>query len=389
MNLFKMYLKIARQNIGNSLLYLFIFLGVTVIFSKAAAADSNSVYEPGGVKIGIVNAGESRLAESLQICLEKTNQVSLEKNDKEKLWNELYDWNLEYIIWIPDEFMDTCVREQAPLETTSVSGSYNTAYIDQQINQFLNQAAVYAAAGFSEEETAEALENMELPEVKLLQGENGNEFPEYGFYFQYAPYLFLGALSYAIGHILLAVNARSLPRRMRASCVSVKRQILEGILAVSVIGLILWGVVMLCAFFIYGESFRGSGKVLYYALNLFALLIVCITVGFLVGTLAGNRNSLSGLANLVSLGMCFLCGVFVSIDSLSEKVLNIAKFLPVYWYETASGLLGEAGAVDSGVQIQIWMSVGIQLAFAAAFICVTLAVGRTRSQSDKIHLQPE
>ena len=53
---------------------------------------------------------------------------------------------------------------------------------------------------------------------------------------------------------------------------------------------------------------------------------------------------LTGAVNTISLGMCFLCEVFVPMELIGDNVKIVAQFLPAYWYETANNLLGATPA---------------------------------------------
>ena len=50
---------------------------------------------------------------------------------------------------IPEDFYEKCISEGKELEVTMIPGSYTGIYVDQQINSFLNNAAVYQKAGFT------------------------------------------------------------------------------------------------------------------------------------------------------------------------------------------------------------------------------------------------
>ena len=97
---------------------------------------------------------------------------------------------------------------------------------------------------------------------------------------------------------------------------------------------------------------------------------------------APRRLNAPGAVGIVgSLGMSFLCGVFVSMDILGKSVQKIAQFLPVYWYEVANNLL-KSHNTFSGTQIHtLYTCYGIQLLFALAFLSLALIAGRMRRQT--------
>lgn len=78
--------------------------------------------------------------------------------------------------------------------------------------------------------------------------------------------------------------------------------------------------------------------------------------------------------------MCFLCGVFVPMDVMDKSVLKFAQFLPVYWYEQVNDILSRHHALSPDLLGKVRMGMGIQLLFAAAFICLILVVSRYRKE---------
>ena len=67
------------------------------------------------------------------------------------------------------------------------------------------------------------------------------------FYFRYIPYLFLALLCYVMGYVLMAFKKDDIPKRMQASVISARRQSLEGLLAMFIMGGGLWGIGMAVA----------------------------------------------------------------------------------------------------------------------------------------------
>ena len=118
----------------------------------------------------------------------------------------------------------------------------------------------------------------------------------------------------------------------------------------------------------------------YYLLNSLALQAVSLSLSYLIGSMVKDTNALNGVVNIVTLGMCFLCGTFVGMDLLSSKVKQVAQFFPVYWYETVNGLLEGYGSVSGSLRTEVFQGIGIQLMFAAALVCVTLAVSKKKAQ---------
>lgn len=380
MSVFKAYMKIAKKNIGMILLYLVIFFTVTFMFQRFAGEGTQG-YTAESIPVGVIDEDGGTAAESLIDHIGKSNDVILLENDTESLQEELFYRNVDYIIRIPEGFMEKCIRGDESLKVTAVPGTYTGYYAEQQISNFINFARSYAAAGFTEEEIATVMAERTPAEVTLLDtGGNGGETPSYAFFYRYLPYLFLSLLCYVMGYILMGFRRGSLPQRMRASALPARRQNLEGLAASGVIALVLWGICTAASLTVYGRGFLGSGRAGWYLLNSFVLLTASLALAYLVGTLVKTSDALNGIVNILALGMCFLCGVFVEMDYLSGGVRKAAQFLPVYWYETVNDLLTQSTKIAGSVRTEVLEGIGIQLVFAAAFVCVTLAVSREKKQ---------
>ena len=381
MAVFKAYMKIARKNIWMILLYLGIFFCVTILFQRFVPEGAEG-YTAESVPVGIVDEDGGEAAESLINYIGRTNETILLEDDRESLQEDLFYRNVGYIVRIPEGFMEKCILGEEKIEAVTVPGTYAGYYVDQQVNSYMVYARSYAAAGFTETEIASAMAHRDKAEVTLVDfSGNAGQVPAYTFYYRYLPYLLLSVLGYVMGYILMGFRRGSLPQRMRASAVPERRQSVEGLAASLVIALALWGIGVAASVVMYGQDIYESGKLIWYLLNSLVMMLTALSLAYLVGTLVKSSNALSGIVNIISLGMCFVCGVFVEISYLSAGVRKAAQFLPVYWYETVNTLLTDHRTVAGSIRSEVLSGIGIQIVFAIAFVCVTLAVAKRSRRS--------
>ncbi len=381
MTVFKGYMKILKKNIGLVVMYLMIFFAVALAMQAAAEKEGSDSYQSRSIEIGIVDEDGGILAQGLKDYLGKIHHITMLENDREVLQENLFYRNVEYIVQIPENFEQSCIRDNEALKVTKVPGSYTSYYVDQQINSYLSMARTYLAAGFSQEEALKAIGSETHSKVRTLEGTSENvEKPGYLYYFRYLPYLFLGVFCYVVGYILIAFRQGDIQKRMEASAVPVRRQSMEGLLAMGVMGIVLWGIGIAGAGIMYGRKFWQSETLGYYFLNSLIMMSVALSLSYLVGIFIKNSNMLSGFANVISLGMCFLCGVFVPMNVMDKKVLKVSQFLPVYWYEQVNELLGEYTTLTGKVASRIHMAMGIEVLFAVVFVCLTLTVVKYKRQ---------
>ena len=380
MTVFRIYMKIAKKNMWVILMYLVIFFGITVMFQQFARQDVEN-YAAESIPVGIVDKDGGTAARSLAAYIGRTNKVVMLEEDREALQEDLFYRNVDYIIRIPEQFMEKCILGDDKVQVTAVPGSYTGYYVEQQMNNFLNFARTYGAAGFSEDEIGEAMSEREIAEVELVDfSGNAGRTPAYAYFYRYLPYLFLSVLCYVLGYILMGFRRGSLPRRMKASAMPARVQTLQGLGAAGVLALGLWGICSVAVVFLYGSDFLGNGRSGWYLLNSFVMLLCALSLAFLVGSLVKSSNALNGITNLLGLGMCFLCGVFVDMDLLSSGVRRAAQFLPVYWYENVNIILTEHGNIGGNVRMEVLGGIGIQLVFAAVFVCLTLAAAGEKNR---------
>lgn len=378
MTVFKGYLQIMKRNTKVILIYLAIFFGLTVL-SQPGSRNKSESYHAESVKIAYIDKDGGTLSKGLKAYLGKYNKMIPMKDNKAKLQENLYYQNIEYIIKVPSGFEKKCLEKGEKLSVTKFPGSYTGYYVDQQINDFLNSVRTYYAAGYSVKEACNAANSIKLTKVHMLDiNGNGGEEPGYTGYFRMIPYLVLSVLLYVLGSILSSFHKPDISRRMQASAVTTRRQSLEGLLAAGVFGCIVWAVAIIGGIVFYGTSFMNSKGLPYYLLNTLVMMLVALALSYLVSLVAKSINALNGIANTLSLGMCFLCGAVVPLDVMSKGVRETAQFLPLYWYEKANDLLSQSGTIVGNIKTEILQSIGIQFVFAAAIVCIALAISKRK-----------
>ncbi len=381
MTVFKCYMKILKKNIGLISIYLVIFFSTAMILQASAKKEHLEDFEKTRINLAIADQDDSTLSHALTEYLKTIHNVYRISAEPTVMQEELFYRNAEYIVQIPKDFYKTCIVDENPLSVTKVPGSYSSFYVDQQINAWLNSIRTYTAAGFSQKEAATAALEQSVSEVTMYHDEEtAVETPGYTYYFRYIPFLFLAVLCYSMGYILLAFRKEDIQKRMLASAISTRRQNLEGLLAMFTISLLLWLIAVVGAGVMYGKELLTSKVLGYYLLNTFLMLTIALSLAYLIGLFMKNINMLNGFSNIISLGICFLSGVFVPMNIMDKKVLMVAQFLPVYWYENVNETLSRYHVVSGKVAVDIWKSMGIEVMFTFALLALILAVSKYKRQ---------
>lgn len=379
MTVFNCFMKMVKKNTGMIVMYLAIFMGITIMIQSTTKDSDTDMYQSKSIKVGIVDEDQSALSKGLREYLGQIHELKTLENKKSVLQENLYYQNVEYIITIPKHYEENYLEKGERLAIVQTPGSFTGVYVTQQINSYLNSVKTYAAAGYSVQHAALEAGKTEGPRVKMLDvNGNAGKLPGYAYYYRFLPYLMLLVLCYILGNILSNFRKEDIQKRVQASALSSRRQNLETLLAVAVLGIGLWIIAIAGAVLLYGKEMLASHSLHFYLLNSIAMLLVALSIAFLIGMISEDNNALNGIVNLVSLGMCFLCGVFVPIEVISPSVQKVVQFLPVYWYEIANNKLAEFETITGSVRTEVLGAIVIQVVFAIAILCVAGVLSRRK-----------
>lgn len=383
MTVFKGFLLLVKRNLSMLFLYMAIFMSICIMVQVITKGEGMTKFQEESLNIAVIDRDGGELSGSLKEYLgERHSLVDLE-DDKKVIQENLFYRNVYYVVTIPENFEQSYFEKGERLKTTKVPGTVSAFYIDQQIDTFLNDVRVLKSAGFSTEEAAaEAIRIGKLNTKVTMIDKNGHggSMPPHAYMFQFMPYLFLGVLCYIIGFVMIAYRKKDVRRRMLCSCVSLRKQNGGLVAGYLVIGLGFWMLCMLMPVVLYGREFLQDDNLIYYLLNSFMMILVTLAISFVVGVLVEKETVVNAVVNVISLGMCFLCGVFVSMSVLAKGVRTAAHFLPVYWYETVNEIIGNNSQFTAAQNAEVWKGIGIQLLFAAAFLCIGLVASKYKEQ---------
>ncbi len=381
MTVFNGYMKMIRSNIATVFMYFGIFIGIAILMNQVGDNETAKNFTAAKSEIAIVDLDKSELSQMLVRYLEKNHHVTIAKNNKSQLAEELYYGKQHVVLQIKKGFFKNALEGKKGIDLTQYPGTYSGIYLEQQINQYLEDVMTYHSLGYNISESCEKVEGQK--ECKIIMEDlngNGGKLPKYIYFFQYFPYLALSALGVALGKILVSFRENALKKRMTASPVSLFRQNAEIILAFLIMGILLYLFCILVAVLMYGKNLWNAPNFSFYLINSFVDLLAALEISFLVGLLVKKPAHVDMFITPLSLGICFLCGVFVPQSVLAAPVKKVASFLPVYWYEKVNNLLADYADISGTIGQQVWQGIGIQALFLAALAGIGMVVVKYQQQ---------
>ncbi|MGO5229962.1 ABC transporter permease [Thermoguttaceae bacterium LCP21S3_D4] len=388
MQVFKTFLKIAKKRFPSVLLYYIIFTVIVIALSKIGASDHETSFTATKADICIMDEDDSTASHALSDYLFSIhNPVTLKDTDTMTLQDALYYQEVDYILTIPEDFEEQLTASDAKdfLQISMRKDSSNGYFVDQQVNEYLSSVRLFMAGGFSLSEavtkSAEALS--EGNDTSILNIEEDNvKGTQIGltYFFQYLPYVLINMLLLGMTPILITFNQKDLGARISCSSLSLKSKNTQITLGCIVFCLFVWLLFILTALFIYGADSLFSVNGLRSLLNSIMVLLFSVALSLLISTFSLKAQSLSMIANVVSLGLSFLSGIFVPQYLLGKGVLAIAHFLPTYWYVRINSMLG--GMSDEILTTgKYWRFIGIQFGFFVAVFCIYLVSSKYQKRS--------
>lgn len=389
MQVYKTFFKVAKNYTGGCIIYLTVFLILMICMSFLSSSDSENKFSASSVKFTVIDEDSSDASKALIDYLSgKHELVELDSYDNETLQDNLYYEQIRYILNIPSGYEKSLEKGEFDhllshsMRTDSAAGYF----FNQDISSYINTLRLNLKGGYDLKEaldkTAKSIESTKS-EVETIEFEKTakNENKNIFYFFQYFAYIAISILIVGISPILISFHKEDLAARVACSSYSGVKQSLEIGLGCVTYAIGMWLFLMICAVVVYGPAQAFSEYGLLCMANSFVYTIVIIAITLLVGSFNLGSASLSLVSNVLSLGTSFLCGVFVPLWMLSDKVVAFSKFLPGYWYiksnNMISGFTGEAVSMNT-----YWRNTGIQLLFAVAIFSVYLVVNMNKKKSE-------
>ena len=382
---------IIKRRFVTFALYFIVFMALTIIMPMMSAELYTTDFAEMKPNFTIINRdGISPLTDGLAIYLDGRGHEVILTDDRETLQDASFFNATDYIIILPQGFKDAFFKGQPlMIETVATAESAKGLYVDLLVNQYFNQARFYREMASTDEAAlvSAVLEDLSI-ETKVETKRFGTGAPvdtTYQIYNNMLSYILIVLIIVSISNLTSSFRRPDI--RMRNMCSPLKPRSISGqqILSGLLVSFAAWALLTAMGFVVFGSYLAGTDRraIGLILLNSFVMTLVALSIASLVSAFIKSPNSQNAAANFVSLGLCFLGGVFVPISILGEGLLTVARFTPTYWYVKALGNICELTSFSRDTLAPIWQAILTMLIFAAAFFCLSLVIGKHISQSEK------
>lgn len=391
MQVFKTYFKIVKKNIVSLSIYFFVFLGISILISgQIPESKPDEAFNSYKSPIAVFNYDKgSDISNDFEKFLSKNATTIQIPDEVESLQDALYFRNVVYIVKIPNGFGESLKSgNSVQITKTAIAGSEYSIYMDLLINKYMNTAKRYInnIPNITNEQLNTYLEkDMSVEaDVKVQNfGSAVNTGSNIRYYFNYFAYAIFAIIILGVTTIILTFNDPEIKKRNLGSPIKLSSYNFQIILGSLVFTMIVWALICLLSFPIYGSAVLNKNTILLF-INALIISLVVLSISFLLGNVIKSKGAISAISNILTLGLSFLSGVFVPQEIMSESVLKIASFTPTYWY---------VKAVDSITSLTVWSSENIlpivnymviQIIFAVAILAISLLIVKQKRSGNQI-----
>lgn len=378
MTVFKTILKILNRLKGMLILYTVMLISITMINQTADSNITN--FEESKPDMLIVNKDNDNIVTNSFInYINKHAEIkNIDINDEEKINDAIFYRDVNYVIYIPENFGENILNGEKPIIEYKSSGDQYATYSEMLIEKYIKTILIYREYYEGEElinKVSDVIENNVNIELKTIL--DTSELNAMTRYFNFLNYAFLAGCVYCISMILSSIKEDNVRKRTIISSYNYKKYNRIVLLSNAIVILAMWVLYIILSFILF-KDLMISLNGLAYIINSFIFAICSLTVGFLIGNITQNKNAIGGIVNVVALGTSFLCGCFVPFQYMPDYVLKIAHIFPTYYYVLNNELIKTMEVFNFNTIKPLLINGTLVCFFSLIFIIITNYISKKK-----------
>lgn len=371
MTVFKTILKILNKLKGMLILYTVMLISITTINQKSGNNISN--FEESKPDILIVNKDESNdITTNFVNYINKHSEIKdIDTNDEEKINDAIFYRDVNFVIYIPENFGNDLLNDKNPTLEYKSSGDEYSSYSEMLVEKYMKMLLMYKDYYRGDELISKVNNVLETEtKVELKTTLDTSELSSITRYFNFLNYAFLAGCVYCISMILSSLKEENVRKRTIISSFNYKKYNRIVLLTNAIVIFVMWILYVILSIILF-KDFMISSNGLAYIANSFAFAICSLTIGFLIGNITQNKNAIGGIVNVVALGSSFLCGCFVPFEYMPEYAIKIAHIFPTYYFVLNNESIKTIEIFNFENIKGLLINEGIIIAYSLAFIVLT------------------
>lgn len=351
-----------------------IFFVIAALFSTLGGTNT---FESETLGITVADQSESETSEALIDYLSSSHEVEIVNNpDRNHLEEQVFLMEIHGAIIIPEDFEAQVINGEPAVEIISDERATSTVQLESEVSKFLMFAnAQFNDTGELDRNTLQTAltdtVNVELNDNTIIESEEN--FTDAAAYANFAAYWLMLFIMLSIGNLMSEYNKPELQKRIISAPVSSTSSAIQVLSAQSLVGFFAVLVMFFGLIGLYYNRLDGM-PLAHIFVALVLIMAFTLSLQYAINALTTNRFIVNGLANLVTLGLAFLSGIFIPIELFGDTAQRIAEFLPLYHYTQIYAspdiTWGEAA-----------LSIGILVLYTLAFLIIGILFNNQRKST--------
>lgn len=382
MTVFKTFLKVLNKNKFIIIMYtaILIFFGGFNMKTN----ETNTSFVASKPDILIINQDEEiGFTKNLIDYIKENSNIVEIQNNEETINDALFYRDVNYIIYIPENYRENFLNGENPKIEIKSTGDYQASLAEMMLERYIKVANIYQNNMDSEEGLINKINETisKQTEVEITSKLDTDNLSKATTYYNFANYSILAGCVYIICLILSSFKEEKIAKRTIISSMNYKKHNRQLLISNSLFAIILWIFYVILSFILIGNVMFSIHGLIYIG-NSFVFTMCAVTIAFLIGNLVNNKNAINGIVNVVGLGSSFLCGAFVPVEWLPDTILKIAHILPSYWYIQTNETVKMLETINFETLKTILINMGVILLFSLLFIVITNIITRKKRVSN-------
>ena len=378
MTVFKTILKVLNKLKGTLILYTVVLISVTAINQTSGNNITN--FEEAKPDVLIVNKDkENSISKGLEDYIAKHAEIKkIDINDEEKINDAIFYRDVNYVIYIPENFGSDILNGKNPTLEFKSSGDEYSSYSEMLVEKYIKTALIYRDY-YTDDELVEKINEVVDTNIKteLKTTLDTSKLSSMTRYFNFLNYALLAGCVYCISMILSIIKETNVRKRTIISSFDYKKYNRIVLLSNSIVIFAMWILYMILGTILFKDLMLTSNG-LAYIINSFVFALCSLTIGFLIGNITQNKNAVGGIVNVVAIGTSFLCGCFVPFEYMPSYAIKIAHILPTYYYVSNNELIKTIETFNLDMIKPLLINGGIIIGFSLIFIFLTNYISKKK-----------
>ncbi|MEE3466876.1 MAG: ABC transporter permease [Eubacterium sp.] len=377
MQVFKLFFKVTRSKIGIGILYTVIFFAIC--FPMVNASEEKIDFEDTSLSLYVKDEDQTEASKALIAELEKKHHITDRELNNRELMDAMYYSLIDYSLVIPKgyaELLGSTEKEDLKKEVFEefhLRDGFATAMMNVYLQEYIRNTRMSVAMGDDLMTAVKKSANRAETKVEVVQDPEDEMFDanfttKFAWFFRLLMYIMIAVIMSMLGPILITMNGEEQRKRIQCSRTTVSSYVTQVFMGSAVLVLVVWMIFLAGGAFLYGGMYTGANSWLA-VLNsfIFSLFVAMFTI--FLSTFRPSSTVMSMMAQVMGLGMAFLCGGFMPQSMLGDGLQTVTKILPGFWYERANDLLcGD----QKGTHGDVFICFAVQGGFILLFLILTI-----------------